>query len=217
MTKATLKFTGEVSEFENRSLSRHFTEIYLFICQVFWEPPAIYKSSCEINVEYFPYDEQTCFMKFGSWTYNGAQVDLRHLDQVSDVFNAPTYDFFDCANLNGIQMPGSNIVAIGIDLKEFYPSVEWDILEIPAGRNEEYYPEFSEPFSGELQYFFLIKTKQTDRFISDITFKFTMRRKTLFYTVNLIIPCVALTFLTVLVFYLPSDSGEKVRLCRNFF
>lgn len=65
-------------------------------------------------------------MKFGSWTYNGAQVDLRHLDQV----------------------PGSNIVAIGVDLKEFYPSVEWDILEIPAGRNEEYYPEFSEPFSG---------------------------------------------------------------------
>lgn len=38
-----------------------------------------------------------------------------------------------------------------------------------------------------------------------------MRRKTLFYTVNLIVPCVALTFLTVLVFYLPSDSGEKVK------
>lgn len=42
-----------------------------------------------------------------------------------------------------------------------------------------------------------------------------MRRKTLFYTVNLIIPCVALTFLTVLVFYLPSDSGEKVRLFKK--
>ena len=63
MTKATLKYTGEV----------------------FWEPPAIYKSSCEINVEYFPYDEQTCFMKFGSWTYNGIQVDLKHLDQVSNL------------------------------------------------------------------------------------------------------------------------------------
>ena len=35
-----------------------------------------------MNVEYFPYDEQSCFMKFGSWTYNGAQVDLKHLDQV---------------------------------------------------------------------------------------------------------------------------------------
>lgn len=48
--------------------------------------------------------------------------------------------------------------------------------------------------------------------VSDITFKLTMRRKTLFYTVNLIIPCVGITFLTVLVFYLPSDSGEKVTL-----
>ncbi|KAG7157788.1 Acetylcholine receptor subunit alpha-like 2, partial [Homarus americanus] len=39
-----------------------------------------------------------------------------------------------------------------------------------------------------------------------------MRRKTLFYTVNLIIPCMGISFLTVLVFYLPSDSGEKVSL-----
>merc|ERR1719189_2235951 len=41
----------------------------------------------------------------------------------------------------------------------------------------------------------------------------TLRRKTLFYTVNLIIPCVGISFLTVLVFYLPADSGEKVTLC----
>ena len=44
----------------------------------------------------------------------------------------------------------------------------------------------------------------------DITFYITMRRKTLFYTVNLIIPCLGISFLTVLVFYLPCDSGEKV-------
>lgn len=89
------------------------------------------------------------------------------------------------------KVPGSNLVQIGIDLSEFYLSVEWDVLEVPASRNEEYYPCCPEPFS-------------------DITFKLTMRRKTLFYTVNLIIPCVGITFLTVLVFYLPSDSGEKV-------
>jgi len=59
MTKATLHHTG----------------------RVVWEPPAIYKSSCTIDVEFFPFDEQTCRMKFGSWTYDGFQVDLKHIDQ----------------------------------------------------------------------------------------------------------------------------------------
>ena len=51
----------------------------------------------------------------------------------------------------------------------------------------------------------------------DITFNITMRRKTLFYTVNLIIPCMGISFLTVLVFYLPSDSGEKVKFQERFY
>ena len=41
---------------------------------VMWQPPAIYKSSCLIDVEFFPYDIQTCFLKMGSWTYDGFQV-----------------------------------------------------------------------------------------------------------------------------------------------
>ena len=64
--------------------------------------------------------------------------------------------------------------------------------------------------------FILIPNSYEEPF-SDITFKLTMRRKTLFYTVNLIIPCVGITFLTVLVFYLPSDSGEKVNVTQNNF
>ncbi|CAG0894178.1 unnamed protein product [Darwinula stevensoni] len=156
MTKATLKYTGEVE----------------------WKPPAIYKSSCEMDVEWFPFDEQSCTMKFGSWTYNGFQVDLKHKDQ----------------------NPGSNIVPIGINLKEFYKSVEWDLLEVPAQRNEEYFRD--EEFFPAM-----------DVPYPDITFNVTLRRKTLFYTVNLIVPCVGISFLTVLVFYLPADSGEKVSLC----
>ena len=63
MTKARLNYTGEIE----------------------WKPPAIYKSSCKINVEWFPFDEQSCDMKFGSWTYDGYQVDLKHVDQVSNL------------------------------------------------------------------------------------------------------------------------------------
>lgn len=47
---------------------------------------------------------------------------------------------------------------------------------------------------------------------TDITFYITIRRKTLFYTVNLILPTVLISFLCILVFYLPAEAGEKVRL-----
>lgn len=56
-----------------------------------WKPPAIYKSSCEIDVEYFPFDEQTCVLKFGSWTYDGFKVGLSKLSH--DLFTT-TFLFY---------------------------------------------------------------------------------------------------------------------------
>ena len=32
------------------------------------------------------------------------------------------------------EVEGTNVVPLGIDLSEFYMSVEWDILEVPAVR-----------------------------------------------------------------------------------
>ena len=115
------------------------------------------------------------------------QVDLRHEHEI----RAPrSVSYRDVEN--------SPRVDVGIDLTEFYMSVEWDILEVPAKRNVKFYTCCDEPYL-------------------DITFNITMRRKTLFYTVNLIIPCMGISFLTILVFYLPSDSGEKVSLGLNIF
>lgn len=41
---------------------------------VFWPPPAKLRSSCKIDITFFPFDDQRCRMKFGSWTYDGFQV-----------------------------------------------------------------------------------------------------------------------------------------------
>ena len=37
-------------------------------------PPGIFKSTCLIDITWFPFDDQDCEMKFGSWTYNGFKV-----------------------------------------------------------------------------------------------------------------------------------------------
>ncbi|KAH7684640.1 nicotinic acetylcholine receptor alpha subunit 63a, partial [Aphelenchoides avenae] len=169
-----------------------------------WSPPAIYKSMCQIDVEWFPFDAQTCEMKFGSWTYGGLEVDLKHKDehlQREEQKLVPGVDGeyyetvwvvdegWDCWLLLSL-----HIAFVGIDLSDYYPSVEWDILKVPAERHEKRYPCCDSPFI-------------------DLTYEINLRRKTLFYTVNLIIPCVGISFLTALVFYLPSDGGEKISLC----
>ncbi|GAB6031192.1 Acetylcholine receptor subunit beta-like 1 [Chamberlinius hualienensis] len=129
--------------------------------EVVWIPPAIYQSSCKIDVTYFPFDQQTCLMKFGSWTFNGDQVSLALYDNKRFV-----------------------------DLSDYWKSGTWDIVEVPCYRNVQ---------DGV--------PKETD-----ISCCITMRRKTLFYTVNLILPTVIISFLCVLVFYLPAEAGEKVTL-----
>jgi hypothetical protein len=37
-------------------------------------PPGIFKSTCKIDITWFPFDDQKCELKFGSWTYDGFQV-----------------------------------------------------------------------------------------------------------------------------------------------
>jgi nicotinic acetylcholine receptor len=36
---------------------------------------------CPINVQWFPFDEQWCHMKFGSWSHDEHVLDLRHYDE----------------------------------------------------------------------------------------------------------------------------------------
>ena len=41
-----------------------------------WSSPALFKAICEIDVSYFPLDQQKCRLKFGSWTYNSSRLNL---------------------------------------------------------------------------------------------------------------------------------------------
>ncbi|XP_012510022.1 PREDICTED: neuronal acetylcholine receptor subunit alpha-4 [Propithecus coquereli] len=142
----------------------HLTKAHLFHDgRVQWTPPAIYKSSCSIDVTFFPFDQQNCTMKFGSWTYDKAKIDLVNMHS-------------------------------RVDQLDFWESGEWVIVDAVGTYNTRKYECCAEVYP-------------------DITYAFVIRRLPLFYTVNLIIPCLLISCLTVLVFYLPSDCGEKVTLC----
>ncbi|XP_075122470.1 neuronal acetylcholine receptor subunit alpha-10-like isoform X2 [Leptodactylus fuscus] len=130
--------------------------------QIMWDSPAITKSSCKVDVSFFPFDGQQCRLTFGSWTYNGNQIDiLNHLDTG--------------------------------DLTDFVENVEWEVLGMPAKKNVITYGCCSEPYP-------------------DVTYTLILKRRASFYIFNLLLPCVMISFLAPLGFYLPADSGEKVSL-----
>ncbi|KAG5842863.1 hypothetical protein ANANG_G00182260 [Anguilla anguilla] len=79
------------------------------------------------------------------------------------------------------------------DVSGYMPNGEWDLVGVPGTRNEVFYDCCKEPYP-------------------DVTFTVTIRRRTLYYALNLLIPCVLLSSMTLLIFLLPADSGEKISL-----
>ncbi|KZS21322.1 Nicotinic acetylcholine receptor alpha7 [Daphnia magna] len=126
-------------------------------------PPGIFKSTCKIDITWFPFDDQQCKMKFGSWTYDGFMLDL--VEKTTD----------------------------GGDISGFITNGEWDLIGVPSNRTVEYYTCCPEPYV-------------------DITFTIHIRRRTLYYFFNLIVPSVLISSMALLGFTLPPDSGEKLTL-----
>lgn len=74
---------------------------------VTWLSTGIFRSSCSIDVRYFPFgtnnfprlpdslinrsllvvDEQNCTLKFASWTYDSARIDLTEKTKIGDLSN----------------------------------------------------------------------------------------------------------------------------------
>ena len=84
---------------------------------VFWPPIVKFRSTCLMDVTYFPFDDQVCKMKTGSWAYDGYQVDIKILNRSNS-----------------------------IDLSRFVENGEWELVSATAVRNVVYYPCCLEPF-----------------------------------------------------------------------
>ncbi|KAH9499312.1 Acetylcholine receptor subunit beta-like 1 [Bulinus truncatus] len=133
--------------------------------EINWIPPAIYHSSCSIDVKYFPFDQQICEMKFGSWSHKGKSLKYKFRDFKDKLI-----------------------------LDDYLKSGSWDIIDCPGK-----IVNVTDDITGDVR--------------EQIIFQFILRRKTLFYTVHLIIPCVLISFVTVCVFVLPAHRGQKITLC----
>ncbi|XP_071106607.1 neuronal acetylcholine receptor subunit alpha-10-like isoform X1 [Haliotis cracherodii] len=137
--------------------------------KILWMPQAVYRSSCQIDVTKFPFDVQSCHLKFGSWTYNGHKIDV--------VF----YDNKDY-----------------IDLTEYVTSNAWKIIDVPANKNIKYYSCCPEPYV-------------------DLTFSLIFQRRATLYNYILILPCVLLTSITLILFWIPPESPAKMQLGLTIF
>ncbi|PIK46198.1 putative neuronal acetylcholine receptor subunit alpha-3 [Apostichopus japonicus] len=61
-------------------VNQHTSPSISYTGEIRWYPPAVYQSACKIDVRYFPFDEQTCILKFGSWTYTEDHLNLIPMD-----------------------------------------------------------------------------------------------------------------------------------------
>lgn len=54
---------------------------------VMWSRPGMMKTSCVFDLKHFPYDQQTCNYKFGSWVYDSSQLNLSISTPAIDMAN----------------------------------------------------------------------------------------------------------------------------------
>ena len=64
-----------------------------------WLAPIILKSECKIDVEFFPFDEQSCLLQFGSWTYSSKSIDVNPLEGEADLGNYITNGEWDITDV----------------------------------------------------------------------------------------------------------------------
>ena len=120
-----------------------------------------------------------------------------------------------------------------VTIKDYVVSGSWDLLDGPMDIEESSYVPSANDGNDSMSSIDVLtsaRSKKADgRNRVEFVCKLFIKRKTLFYTVNLIIPTVPflrrsfhrttpfffqvlISFLSIFVFYLPTDAGEKMTL-----
>ncbi|XP_060557883.1 neuronal acetylcholine receptor subunit alpha-3-like isoform X2 [Ruditapes philippinarum] len=56
-----------------------------------WEPPLLFVTHCEVDITYYPYDQQKCAIEIVSWTYTIEEVKLEHLFETVNLEDFETH------------------------------------------------------------------------------------------------------------------------------
>jgi nicotinic acetylcholine receptor len=103
-------------------VSFHSNVVVDYKGSMLWVPPAIYKSSCRIDVEFFPFDEQNCLMQFGECDRDGPA------NHYSTHTGSWTYNK---NNENEVTLKWYNGKPI-VELNDYSYSGIWDIMDAPG-------------------------------------------------------------------------------------
>ncbi|GAA51702.1 neuronal acetylcholine receptor subunit alpha-4 [Clonorchis sinensis] len=163
---------------------------------VLWIPQALFKSTCEVEITYFPFDTQVCMLEFGSWTYDKTQMDI----------------IWWTSSDEGAQMSPF------VDFSDYVPSNEW--------RTDGELERDVTPLERKLQIRSVKRYRRRNQTVGNQTlnreypvlcYLVRLRRNPSFYVFMLVIPCVLLSSLTLVVFWLPPESPAKMMLGMNIF
>ncbi|WKY04444.1 hypothetical protein Q1695_005442 [Nippostrongylus brasiliensis] len=123
--------------------------------------PALYRTSCVLDIRFFPYDQQECKLTISSWTSSKSDIDYEA-------------EFTD------------------VNLDNFIPNEEWVVVSFKMNRVEEKFVCCPEPWV-------LLEAV------------LVVRRKPLYYIVNLVIPTSVITMVAVTGFFTAASTSSERR------
>ena len=119
-----------------------------------WDPFLSLVTSCDMDLTYFPFDKQTCEIRFTNWMYGAARLINVTID------NTVNMDYYS-------------------------PNGLWHILSVSS-------------------------TKDNKLILESVNLQFVMQREPTYFVINIILPTICLSVLSVLVFLIEPDAGEKL-------